>query len=144
MKVPISWGALQILVKWFYSYKLQKPPAGCLWQNMGTEEKLCCLEPFIELSWLSEFWFLEEVHEECVRTAMSRLDSDSKLSVKILQFAADLSQWELVEAAAHVAATSYRELNESGTLESLDDTLVEMVRVASVRLSQAGPDHSFG
>ncbi|XP_031403992.1 BTB/POZ domain-containing protein At1g04390 isoform X2 [Punica granatum] len=145
VKAPIRWGALQKLVKWFYSYELPKPPGGCLWQNMGTQEKLYLLEPFIELLWLSEFWFLEEVHEECLRTIMSRLDSDSKLSVKVLQFAADLSQWKIVEAAANLAAGSFRQLQESGELESLDDTLVEMVRAASVRFSRVGDDDgSFG
>lgn len=87
---------------------------------------------------------MEELHEECSRTIVPCLDSDSKLSVKVLQLAADLSQWKLVEAAAHSAAGSYRQLNESGALESLDGTLVEMVRAASVRLSQAGAEGPCG
>ncbi|KAK4796984.1 hypothetical protein SAY86_029310 [Trapa natans] len=140
VKVPISWAALQKLVKWFYSFELPRPPFDCVWQNMGTEDKLKNLEPFIELSWLSEFWFLDELHEECSRTILPCLDSDSKLSVKALQHAADLSQWKIVEAAADRAAGSFRQLNEAGALESLDDALVEMVRAASVRLSQAGSE----
>ncbi|KAK6947241.1 BTB/POZ domain [Dillenia turbinata] len=136
IKVPICWGALVKLVHWFYSDELPYPVSGCLWENMDPDERLRELKPYAELCWLAEFWFLEEVQEECVRIITSRLDSTGHLAVKIVQIAADLSQWKLVEVAANHLAPLYRSLRESGDLETLDLELVEIIRAASVRFFQ--------
>lgn len=137
LKVPVSWEALVKLVSWFYSSELPEPPSGCLWSNMGTKEKLHQLELYVELSWLADFWLLEYVQEACFRIVDNGLCSTRHLSVRILQMAANLSQWKLAEAAANHVAPSYRQLRQSGELDELDETLIEMVRVASVRLSQS-------
>ncbi|KAI8007189.1 BTB/POZ domain-containing protein [Camellia lanceoleosa] len=63
-----------------------------------------------------------------------------KFVYKILQIAANLSQWKLAEAANYMAP-SYHHLRNSGKLEELDEELVDMVRAASVRLSQEGGGH---
>lgn len=141
IKVPISWKALIRLVHWFYSDELPKPITGCLWDNMDVNEKLLELQPYVELCWLSEFWFLEDVHEDWSNLVISSLDSARDLSVKIIQFAAKLNQWELAKVAANYMALFYCALRDSGELEDLDEELVNMVRAASVRLSQEGSHH---
>lgn len=141
LKVSVSWEALVKLVRWFYSHELPKPPSstGCLWQNMSSDEKLKHLNPYIELSWLAEMWFLEDIRAECSSIIISCIESSSEegglLSVKILQIARDFGQWEVAEAAGNRVAASYRQLHECGALESMDEELVDMVRSASVRLS---------
>ncbi|XP_030962752.1 BTB/POZ domain-containing protein At1g04390 isoform X3 [Quercus lobata] len=142
IKVPVSWEALVKLVNWFYSNELSSPPSGCLWDYMETEEKLCKLRPYVELCWLAEFWFLEDLKEDCSNVIVSCLDSARTLSIKIIQIAADFSLWKLAEVAANYIAPFYRQLHDSGELEALDDMLVNMVRVASVRLSQEGGRNS--
>ena len=102
---------------------------------MDVEKKMTELQPYIELCWLSEFWFLDDFENECLRVITSFLDSP-ELSVKVIQLAADFSQWILVNIAAKRIAPSYHTMRRSGTLDILDEGLVEMIRVASVRLCQ--------
>lgn len=108
---------------------------------MDAEEKLKELQPYVELCWLSQFWLLEDLYEECTRVIISWLGSARELSVKILQIAANFSLWKLAEVAAAYMAPSYQRLRNSGELEALDEELVEMVRAASVRLSREGGHH---
>ncbi|KAL5543815.1 hypothetical protein UlMin_007599 [Ulmus minor] len=138
IKVPISWEALVKLVAWFYSDELPSPPSGCLWENMGTEEKLNELKPYIELCWLAEFWMLEDVKDTCLDVIFSHLEPARQLLIKIIQIALDFSQWNLAEVAATHVAPFYCQLRDSGELEDLDEALVDMVRAASVRHSQEG------
>ncbi|XAR58032.1 hypothetical protein NMG60_11026370 [Bertholletia excelsa] len=136
VKVPVSLEALDKLVHWFYSDELPKPVSGCLWDNLDTEGKLHELRPYIELSWLAELWLLNEVHQQCMKEIISCLESARYLSIKIIQIAADFSRWELAEAAANYSAPSYCHLRNSGSLDDLDEELVDMIRAASVRFSQ--------
>ncbi|KAB1215911.1 hypothetical protein CJ030_MR4G028685 [Morella rubra] len=142
IKVPVSWEALVKLVYWFYSNDLPNPPSGCLWDNMGTDEKLCKLQPYIELCWLADFWFLEDVKESCSNVICSCLDSARPLSIKIIQIAANYALWKLADIAANYMAPLYPQLRDSGELEALDDMLIDMVRAASVRLSQEGDSNT--
>lgn len=136
LKVPISWDALVKLVRWLYSFELSKPATGCLWNGMASEEKIRQLEPYIELSWLAEYWLLEDLYDTCSEVVIYGLESDREISVHILKIAAGLSQWKLAEIATEYAAPSYRQLCESGELEGLDEAIVEMLRAASVRFWQ--------
>lgn len=143
IKVPVSWEALVKLVNWFYSNELSRPPSGCLWDYMETKEKLYELKPYVELCWLAEFWFLEDLKEPCSNVIVSCLDSARLLSINVIQIAANLSLWKMAEVAANYMAPLYRQLRDSGELEVLDDMLVDMVRAASVRLSQEGGSNSW-
>ncbi|CAN1817682.1 BTB/POZ domain-containing protein At1g04390 [Linum perenne] len=136
IKVPVGWEAMIKLVHWFYTDELLNPPSGCLWLNMGAEEKLQALQPYLELYWLSDFWFLETVQDTCYQVIVSRMGSDANLSIKLLHVAANLSLWKLAEVAADLLAPSYRQLCQSGDLELLDEDLVDMIRAASVRISR--------
>ncbi|KAL8126612.1 BTB/POZ domain-containing protein At1g04390 isoform X3 [Apium graveolens] len=136
IKVPISWKALIKLVHWFYSGELPLPVSGCLWDNLDSDEKLLEMATYLELCWLAEFWLLEDLHEKCSRIVISCLDSSRYLSIKILRIAASLNQWKLTEVSAEYVAPLYHRLRISGELEALDEELVDMVRAASVRLSQ--------
>ncbi|RXH98478.1 hypothetical protein DVH24_010803 [Malus domestica] len=138
IKSSISWEAMVKLVNCFYCGKLPKPPSGCLWNNMDTEEKLHELQPYVELCWLSEFWLMEDIQTACFDVIISTLSSAKELSIKILQIAANFSLWKLAEVAATYAAPLYRQLCDSGELDALDEMLVEMIRAASVHLSQQG------
>ncbi|XP_012087427.1 BTB/POZ domain-containing protein At1g04390 isoform X2 [Jatropha curcas] len=138
IKVPVSWEAMTKFVNWCYTDELPSPPSGCLWDNMDTEERLSVLQPYLELFWLAEFWFLEDVQDISYRVIISYLDSARHLSIKIIKIAADLSLWKLVEVAAIYLAPLYRQLCHSGDLEALDEEVVDMIRAASVRLSQEG------
>ncbi|CAL1409452.1 unnamed protein product [Linum trigynum] len=138
VKVPVSWDALNKLVHWFYTEELPNPLTGCPWLNMGTEEKLQAVQPYLELCWISDFWFLETVGDICYIVVVSHMeDSDVSLSLKLLQLAANLSLWKLAEVAADRLALAYRQLCQSGDLELLDEGLAEMIRAASVRISQS-------
>ncbi|XP_062115838.1 BTB/POZ domain-containing protein At1g04390 isoform X2 [Humulus lupulus] len=138
IKVPISWEAMVKLVAWFYSDEIPNPPSGCMWENMSIKEKLYELEPYIELSWLAEFWVLEIAQEACSNVIVSHLDSSRELPIKILQIAASFSLWKLAELAATCVAPFFRQLCDSGELEDLDEVLVNMIRSASVQYSQEG------
>lgn len=141
IKVPVSCQATAKLVEWFYTDQLPNPPSGCLWDNMDTEQKLEELQPYLELCWLAELWLLEDFGETCFRVIISCLDSDRQLSIKIIQIAAEYSLWKLTEVAADYIAPFHNKLRDSGDLEELDEFLVDMVRAASVRLSQEGNNH---
>ncbi|KAG4112363.1 hypothetical protein ERO13_D13G157500v2 [Gossypium hirsutum] len=136
IKVPVSWEALIKLVRLIYSRKLPDPPFGCLWDNMDTKERLYELKPYVEVYWLAEFWILEDVQEACFTTIISCLDSDRQLALEVMKLAAGFSLWKLAEVAADYMAPIYHKLRDSGVLEQLDELLIELVRDASVRLSQ--------
>ncbi|XP_021857455.1 BTB/POZ domain-containing protein At1g04390 isoform X1 [Spinacia oleracea] len=135
LKVPVSWKALCKLVMWLYSNEVPKPVCGCLWANMDVKDKISELQPYIELCWLAEYWFLNDVHNECSKVITSSLDSPV-LAIEVIQLAAKFSQWELVDIAANRIAPVYRNLHSSGALDVLDEALVELIRLAAVRLSQ--------
>lgn len=126
------------LVEWFYSDKLPDPPSGCLWHNMDDQVKLNELQSYVELCWLAEFWFLEDLEELCLHIIVSCLDIAHHLSVNVLQMAGDFSLWKLAEIAADYVAPLYSQLRNCGDLETLDERLLSMVRAASVRLSREG------
>lgn len=136
--MPVSWEAMVKLVNWFYTDELTSPPSGCLWDHMDNEERLHLLQPYLELCWLAEFWFLEDVQDICHRVIVSCLDSARHLSIKVIKVAADFSLWKLAKVAANYLAPLYRQLCHSGDLEVLGEELVDMIRAASVQLSQEG------
>ncbi|KAG9137192.1 hypothetical protein Leryth_012018 [Lithospermum erythrorhizon] len=136
IKAPIGWNALVKLVGWMYSDELLTPATGCLWDNLGVDEKMNELQPYLELCWLAEFWLLDDLYEQCCPIIISCLESSRYLSLKVIQVAADLSQWKLAETAATYVAPIFHHLRDSGELENLDENLVEMIRVASVHLTR--------
>ncbi|KAF5203177.1 BTB/POZ domain-containing protein [Thalictrum thalictroides] len=138
IEVPVTWGALSKLISWFYSDDLPQPSSGCIWYNMDVDSQLLEVHPYVELCWLAEFWLLNDLREDTLKVVISCLRSSRNLSLKIIQIAADLSQWEIVEVAANCLAPSFPHLRNSGDLESINEELVDMVRVAYVRLSQTG------
>ena len=123
-------------MSWCYTDELPRPPSGCLWDNMGTEERVSVLQPYVELCWLAEFWFLEDVQDISYRIIVSCLDAARHLSIRIIKIASDFFLWKLVEVAANYLAPLYRQLCHSGDLEGLDEAVIDMIRAASVRLSQ--------
>ncbi|KAL0545987.1 hypothetical protein IC582_015891 [Cucumis melo] len=138
IKVPVSWEAMVKLVEWFYSDKLPDPPSECLWHNMDDQEKMNELQSYVELCWLAEFWFLEDLQEVCLNLIVACLEIAHHLSVSVLQMAGDFSLWKLAEIAADFIAPLYSQLRNCGDLEALDERLLSMIRAASIRLSQEG------
>ncbi|KAK4835681.1 hypothetical protein QYF36_012984 [Acer negundo] len=138
IRLPVSFEAMIKLVEWFYTDQLPKPSSGCVWDNMGTEEKIYELQPYLELCSLAELWLLEEVQDACFRVIVTCMDSARLLSIKLIQIAARFSLWKLAEVAAEYMAPLFCKLRDSGDLEELDEFLIDMVRAASVRLSQRG------
>uniref|UniRef100_A0A0A9CG64 BTB domain-containing protein n=1 Tax=Arundo donax TaxID=35708 RepID=A0A0A9CG64_ARUDO len=136
IRVPLGWEALDKLVHWFYSGELPKVAPDCRWKNLSAEEQLSHLRPYAELSSLSEFWFLEGVQEESLEVVTSCLNSSTSASVEFISFAANLGQWELVEAAISSVAHLYPKLRDSGQLEQLDEDVLNLVRAEYVRYSQ--------
>uniref|UniRef100_A0A9I9CYQ0 At1g04390 ARM repeat domain-containing protein n=1 Tax=Cucumis melo TaxID=3656 RepID=A0A9I9CYQ0_CUCME len=136
IKVPVSWEAMVKLVEWFYSDKLPDPPSECLWHNMDDQEKMNELQSYVELCWLAEFWFLEDLQEVCLNLIVACLEIAHHLSVSVLQMAGDFSLWKLAEIAADFIAPLYSQLRNCGDLEALDERLLSMIRAASIRLSQ--------
>ncbi|KVH89628.1 hypothetical protein Ccrd_008381 [Cynara cardunculus var. scolymus] len=140
IKVDLGWKALVRLVEWFYSGKLlPKPKYGCLWHNLNEKEKFDEVIPYVELYCLSDSWLLEDLHKECLRVIAACLDSVN-MSIKIIQIVVVCFQWDLVELAAKFIAPHYQHLHISGDLLELNEELVDVIHVASVRLSQQG-DH---
>ncbi|KAL3851055.1 hypothetical protein ACJIZ3_012937 [Penstemon smallii] len=138
IKVPLSWESLNKLVSWFYSDQLTIHNFDCIWDNMNLEKKIQEVKPYIELCWLAEFWLIEDLHEECYKVVTSSLYSCRDMSTKIIQIAADFSQWKLAQVAADCMAPMYHNLRKSGELDALDNDVAEMVRAASVRFFQGG------
>ncbi|KAK0592630.1 hypothetical protein LWI29_022528 [Acer saccharum] len=138
IRLPVSFEAMIKLVEWFYTDRLPKPSSGCVWDNMDTEEKIYELQPYVELCSLAELWLLEEVQDACFRLIVTCMDSARVLSIKLIQIAARFSLWKLAEVAAEYLAPLFCKLRDSGDLEELDEFLIDMVRAASVRLSQRG------
>ncbi|XP_051128689.1 BTB/POZ domain-containing protein At1g04390 isoform X2 [Andrographis paniculata] len=138
IKVPVSWESLTKLVNWFYSDQLPVPEFDCRWDNMDPEKKFQEVHTYLELCWLAEFWLVEDLYKECYEVVASCLDSSRFLSTRIIQIAADFSLWKLAQVAADYMAPSYHQLRNSGELDALDNSVIEMVRAASVRLSQVG------
>nr|CAB3468734.1 unnamed protein product [Digitaria exilis] len=136
IKVPVGWQALDKLVKWFYSGELPRIAPDCRWKNMNSEEQLSHLKAYAELSSLAEFWFLEGVKEESLDVVTSCLNSSTNASVEFISFAANLGQWELVEATICSVAHLYPRLRDSGQLEQLDEDVLNMLRTEYVRYSQ--------
>ncbi|KAL9383071.1 hypothetical protein Peur_023394 [Populus x canadensis] len=60
------------------------------------------------------------------------------LSTKIINIASEFSPWKLAEVAAIYLTPFYRQLCHSGDLGALNEELVDMIRDASVQLSQEG------
>ncbi|CAM0909377.1 unnamed protein product [Alopecurus aequalis] len=139
IKVPLGWQALDKLVHWFYSGELPKVTTDCRWKNLGSEEQLCHLNAYAELSSLAEFWFMEGVKEESLEAVASCLSSSTDAAaVEFVAFAAGLGQWEMVEAGIRSVAHLYPRLRDSVQLELLDDDLLNMLRTEYVRYSQHG------
>jgi hypothetical protein len=103
---------------------------------MSTEEKLSILKSYAELSSLADFWFLDGVKEESLEVLTSCLNSSTNASLEFIGFAANLGQWELVEAAISSVAHLYPKLRDSGQLEQLDEDVLNMLRTEYVRYSQ--------
>ncbi|KAL5977313.1 hypothetical protein ACLOJK_021659 [Asimina triloba] len=112
--------------------KLPKPSQDCLWNNMDTEQQVHELTTYIQLSSLSEFWLLEDVREESINVVTSCLRSKHQLPLKIIQFAANLTQQEIVEAAVSCLAPIYPRMRDSGELEVLDEALCDLVRASGL------------
>lgn len=122
-----------------YTGEISSCKTGCLWDNNDTEQQLEDLQAYIELSSVAEQWFLEDVPDVCLSVVHEELKQNLHLCPKIIQKAADYSQWAIVEEAAECMAPAYSRMRDKGELEELDDKLVDIVRVAHVRLSQ---DHT--
>lgn len=103
---------------------------------MNIEEQLQLVQAYVELSWLSEFWFLEDVRKDSIDVILSCLKSNHNLSSKTLQLAADLTQHEIVEAAVNYITPLYPQMRDSGDLEVLDEKLRDVIRAAYVHFSQ--------
>jgi hypothetical protein len=136
IRVPVRWGALDKLVQWFYKGELPRIAPDCRWKNMNAEEQLSHLKPYVELSSLAEFWFLEGVKEESLEVVAACLNSSTNASLEFIGFAANLGQWDLVEAAIGSVAHLYPRLRDSGQLEQLDEDVLNMLRAEYVRYSQ--------
>ncbi|XP_031505227.1 BTB/POZ domain-containing protein At1g04390 isoform X2 [Nymphaea colorata] len=133
--VPICWGALVKLVKWFYSGELPLPYIGCLWNNMDVNKKLQELKIYVELSWLAGLWFLEDVEGCSLHVIKSCLMSNPHLGVGVMQMASELAQWNIVELAADYIAPLYPKMRNQGELDVLDEALLNAIRSSYVRLS---------
>lgn len=138
IRVPLGWQALDKLVHWFYSGELPRVTPDCRWKNLSSEEQLSHLRPYVELSSLAEFWFLEGVKEESLEVVTSYLNSSTNASVQFIGAAAELGQWEMVEASITSVAHLYPKLRDSGQLEQLDEDVLNMLRTEYVRYSQHG------
>ncbi|KAH9308578.1 hypothetical protein KI387_036489 [Taxus chinensis] len=136
IQVPVGWEALRNLVKFFYTGQMNSFKSGCLWNNMDPEQQLKDLQAFIELSWLAAQWFIDDVSDVCLSVLHDKLKLNLHLCPKIIQKAAHYSQWAIVEEGVECMAPRYPWMRDRFELEELDDELVEMVRVAHVRLSQ--------
>eukprot|EP01018_Ginkgo_biloba_P030199 Gb_04418 [translate_table: standard] len=138
ISVPVGWKALSKLVDFFYSGEMNSYKAGCLWNNTDAEQQLEDLQAYIELSWLAQRWLLEDVQDICLHAVREQLKLNLHLCPKIIQNAADCAQWAIVEEATQCMAPAYSWMRDKGELQELDDELVDIVRIAHVRLSQNG------
>uniref|UniRef100_A0A0D3GJU4 BTB domain-containing protein n=1 Tax=Oryza barthii TaxID=65489 RepID=A0A0D3GJU4_9ORYZ len=133
INVPLGWQALDKLVHWFYSGELPKIDPDCRWRNLNSEEQLSQLRTLRRA-------VIPGVKEESLSVVTSCLSSTSTAaSVEFVVFAAQLGQWEMVEAAVGSVAHLYPKLRDSGQLEQLDDDVLNMLRTEYVRSSGGLP-----
>ncbi|PKA62110.1 BTB/POZ domain-containing protein [Apostasia shenzhenica] len=143
IKVPVGWEALHKLVKWFYSGNLPRINLDCNWNNMSTSRQLNELQAYVELFSLAEFWLLEGgLKEESFTVILSCLELNQNLSKEIINFASDLGQWKIVEAAAASIVPLYPKLRDAGDLEKFSEAVVDILRSEYVRHSQKGFDEN--
>ena len=107
---------------------------------MKLEMQLDELSVYVELSWLAEFWCLDEVQEESIDVIVSCLRSNHNFPVKMIHLSVKLKQWEILEALVRHFWPLYPQLHDSGELEDLGE-VVEMLREGYVRYSQE--DHVY-
>ncbi|KAG0451577.1 hypothetical protein HPP92_026348 [Vanilla planifolia] len=135
VKVPVSYIALTKLVKWLYTGKLPRISIDCRWNNMATIQQMGELQPYVELCFLGEFWFMDEIKEDSLNMVLSCLEHNPKLSMEIVSFAADHRQWSIVQAAVSNVAHLYPRMHDSGELERLGE-VSDLLRTKYVELSQ--------
>lgn len=140
IQIPVSWKALVKLVRWFYSGELPRLDYTCTWLNLNKEMQLDELSVYVELSWLAEFWCLDEVQKESIDVVVSCVKNNHIFPVKLIQLAMDLNQWQIVEVSVQQLAPFYQNLCDSNELESLDE-VTEMLREGYVQYSQQKYDY---
>uniref|UniRef100_A0A1D1XNL2 BTB/POZ domain-containing protein At1g04390 n=1 Tax=Anthurium amnicola TaxID=1678845 RepID=A0A1D1XNL2_9ARAE len=136
IKVPICWEALIKLVDWFYSGELPKPEFYCAWKNMDLEQQFKELLVYVELSWLAEFWCLDDVHKESLEVLGSCFRTNQNFPLKIVESALGLSQWEIVKAAAGRLAPQYPRMRDAGDLEGINEEVVQVLQSEYAHYSQ--------
>ncbi|MQL93406.1 hypothetical protein Taro_026057 [Colocasia esculenta] len=136
IKVPICWEALVKLVAWFYSGELPKLQFHCAWNNMDSEQQFKELMVYVELSWLAEFWCLDDVHQESLEVITSCFSTNQKFPLKIIESALDLGQQKIVESAVGNLAPRYPRMRDAGDYEGINEEVVEMLQSAYVHYFQ--------
>ncbi|KAK1257117.1 BTB/POZ domain-containing protein [Acorus gramineus] len=136
IKVSICWEALVKLVRWFYSGTLPRLEPRCQWKNMDTDQQQHDLQTYVELSWIAELWFIDEVRQVSMDVILSCLKSKPNLSLNLMKFAATISQWDVVQAAATHLVPLYPQMRDAGDLEQLDDVLIDILRTGYMLCSQ--------
>lgn len=139
LKVPISREALVKLVNWFYSGDLPKLEFHCGWIHMDSDRQFLELLVYLELSWLAEFWCLEDLQRESLGVVISCIEASPSFPLKIIGLAAGLHQHAAVGAAIHRLAPLYPRLRDAGELEGFDEAIVRMLRSEYVHFSQETP-----
>ncbi|KAK1304887.1 BTB/POZ domain-containing protein [Acorus calamus] len=113
IKLPICWEALVKLVRWFYSGTLPRLEPRCQWKNMDRDQQQRDLQTYVELSWIAELWFVDVVRQVSMDVILSCLKSKPNLSLNLMKSAANISQWDVVQAAATHLVPLYPQMRDA-------------------------------
>lgn len=141
IEVDISEQSLQTLVMYWYSGKLVRlteETGWCAWNNLETEDQIVYLQSLIELAQFSGQLLMTELQQECDQLVLQHIDGNNvHLGPSVVSHAAKCAHWDLVNLCASSLAPAFAQLRNTGALESLDESLRDLLRVAHVQfLSQ--------
>lgn len=103
---------------------------------MESEQQFKELLVYVELSWLAEFWCLDDVHKASLGVVATCFGTSKNFPLKVVEFALNLGQSEIVEAAINSLAPLYPRMRDAGDLEGVGEEVVQMLQSEYAHHSQ--------
>lgn len=114
--------------------RLTEATGWCAWNNLETVEQIAYLESLIELAQFAGQSLMTDLQEECNLVVLQHMEgANVHLGPAVITHAAKCANWDLVNMCATSLAPAYAHLRDIGALESLDEGLRDLLRVAHVQ-----------
>jgi hypothetical protein len=137
--VNISQQSLQTLLLYWYGGKLMRlteATGWCAWNNLETEKQILYLQGLVELAQFAGQLLMTDLQGECNLLVVQHIEGcNLHLGPSVLTHAAKCAQWDLVDMCAKTLAPAHPYLHNIGALESLDDSLRDLLRVTHIQFT---------